>query len=910
MSDLDSGIEYAESNIQIIKNPLFGTLNLEIIDPELKHVTLMKLKKHFNRVLILCSLNLNNVKEVSKKLFSPILDEETFTVLKSSLILIDSGMNILNNQKHLVSSLLIEKDVLEDYNKFNLDLNENELVVPIINIDYLTLIEYVNQYKNKNDLKSIYNLMLLNQEFPTSNKLLISNMSSKIMNLDDANYWTYTFNCFLNMSNEFLKRDFDFKLVKRFDQTISIIHKISKLTLNDLQNDDYLNVMFNHQKYVDAKCAVEKKGYKLYYIAKNCEFNNEDINNMFTKIISSIDYYSEKINNIKGFENLESKLEKYKNIVEQLEKQKYDLFNNLLVSKKYCHLIVNNHYILKLMKSHIEKYIGLYRYLWGYPMLTLYIEESIKRTTMTGEDRFVVRINTANSFPIFPYFNKDPTLNPYMPIMIDNDLLDTDTNIGGIKYSTTIPKENRGITDLNGFRKNLNIFLTGNSDSCVLNNVDMTNLAFSGSCITACSLKYHPLIQLFEGLGLSDDLKISRFYEEYYGKSDVDVICNIQDPFEYIDKVHQFRSDIFKGMNGVEEIDLQLNLNKKVAIIIDKKFVNLVIKQEKTNLSFDFITQNMRDNIEVKKLFYNYYLDAKKTYIEEKFSDFDDDRLSKIKETYYDIFSTVSIEDLVVIYINEPSVYYREDDFRKDVQNYSFSNFEMLKDQTFFFKFYENFKYRLVCPKFLKKELEIFQPRYKDFFATVSRFHLPCVRGYYNGDDVYLLPSCIFSLMTFQNIDYKYFAGSKDPVEIINKNRTRGFGVFLNPRERYQYVNYSYEIDKWNKQMNLTSRKFTVVKEILGNLNLNNNFFKPKGVEIGLTNTIYADISDNKYVESEEDVLNDLKTNYNWNEPELLGKVLEKLKGKSNTLALRHIDKNGYPIPYDPEMSQLFWKLF
>ena len=59
----------------------------------------------------------------------------------------------------------------------------------------------------------------------------------------------------------------------------------------------------------------------------------------------------------------------------------------------------------------------------------------------------------------------------------------------------------------------------------------------------------------------------------------------------------------------------------------------------------------------------------------------------------------------------------------------------------------------------MNHDFEFFKTRYEgSFFSTVSQFHLPCVRGFYNGDDVKLLPSCISAAMTLVNMDYKYFA--------------------------------------------------------------------------------------------------------------------------------------------------------
>lgn len=44
------------------------------------------------------------------------------------------------------------------------------------------------------------------------------------------------------------------------------------------------------------------------------------------------------------------------------------------------------------------------------------------------------------------------------------------------------------------------------------------------------------------------------------------------------------------------------------------------------------------------------------------------------------------------------------------------------------------------------------------------------------------------------NIDYKYVAGSTDPMEIINKNRMRGFGTWLNETEIKDLIKYSLHV--------------------------------------------------------------------------------------------------------------------
>ena len=78
---------------------------------------------------------------------------------------------------------------------------------------------------------------------------------------------------------------------------------------------------------------------------------------------------------------------------------------------------------------------------------------------------------------------------------------------------------------------------------------------------------------------------------------------------------------------------------------------------------------------------------------------------------------------------------------------------------------------------------------------------LPIVRSYYDGNTVYITPSCISACMTFLNMDYKYFAGSKDPIEIINKYRSRGFGTILNENEIKRLLEYSSVVPKMESEI-------------------------------------------------------------------------------------------------------------
>ena len=92
----------------------------------------------------------------------------------------------------------------------------------------------------------------------------------------------------------------------------------------------------------------------------------------------------------------------------------------LLLSKNYCHLILNNKKFLKLLYSKkfflklnkknfsynfYEKYYLMLKYCISYAWIILYKEEQIVKTNINIKNRFVFDIETANLLPYFPYIS-------------------------------------------------------------------------------------------------------------------------------------------------------------------------------------------------------------------------------------------------------------------------------------------------------------------------------------------------------------------------------------------------------------------------------------------------------------------------------------------------------------------------
>lgn len=90
-----------------------------------------------------------------------------------------------------------------------------------------------------------------------------------------------------------------------------------------------------------------------------------------------------------------------------------------------------------------------------------------------------------------------------------------------------------------------------------------------------------------------------------------------------------------------------------------------------------------------------------------------------------------------------------------------------------------------------------------------------------------MLPSCITALMTGINIEYKYFAGIRNPVEIINKYMQRGYGVVLNAEELRQFNDYNAKLP----DDNIFKLKDNQDNSLVGIRNINHKSFNFNNID-------------------------------------------------------------------------------
>ena len=763
-----------------VSNTLYGNKQL-FVEGVLKNVDNMgidELVSSFKSLYVICfsdeffdSPNFDNL-----SIFESVLSESKLQDYYKNVCLIKAPFKILNNDIMKNSISIISNDIISllEHKPTN-EYLEHTLVVPVMTIAKSDIKLYLSQFKNEL-LDDYCKIKFMNYFFGNVKK--IKDTSYMIENADETNYWTNINNCKLNISLQFMNRNFNF-----FDINDLVDKKLAGV-IENIKNQpedggDYLSYMFKKNNFVDASNAIKKDGYLIYKISDKKELSN------FEEII-------QKLNQEESYEELSI------------------LLINVIISKDYCHMILNNPKVLEVFIKLIRPNVNdsVFRQMISYGWLSLYLEETIKRSFTDTDCRFVFNTKSAASLPVFNFNIMKLKENPYFPFFV-NDSVFIENNVYGVdnyiinNYDTIdiidkdVIKNTYGVANLETFKKRMNIFISGNKKNDIFKYVNFDNIAISGSVIAACLPNYNPLI-------LNVGCNFDAFVDEYYGGADVDIMCNIKDTFEYIDKCYELNEAFEKATKelSVENISI-MDADKKGNIFINLKRIDEIISELKLTCTRETFKEKIFENKEkLYKIYLNHKIEEHKKYFEE-----DEEKFKNPK--YTDFFRILPMDE-IKIHIRD---FYELDDELEPAKY-------MVSD---------NLKYKFKVSG-LKRSFEVFQIKYPNFFSTVHKFHLPCVRAYYDGNDVQILPSCITSCMLLTNIDYKYFAGSKDPIEVINKYRHRGFTTILNDKERIKLVKYSFDVEKWKELYELKSLGKKETDKIFKPLSLDCRFFRPSKV--------------------------------------------------------------------------------
>jgi len=807
-----------------MNNPFLSNKSITVYDEfinEEVNISIVNIAKYFKHIYILCPFNCD---DIDVNIFiKKTIENDIFNNTINKMILYKTNISIVKNSVHYGNICYCEKEYIINANKFSYELDENVLILPVYNIAFLDLQKYIDYINGLITFNNLYDILIINNYFgdnmnTDNNKLKLLGM---INNLEESKYWELSYNCLPNITKLFDERKFNFNIIKSKNMT-ELLEKIS----NSPIKENYVEQIFNRRNYVDPSEIINKKGYKLYWKVNSCEYSNININKLF-------------------------------DILD--DKQKFFLFSNLCVSKKYCHLVINNDYIINMMMPTIHNNIQLFNYLFGYAWLRFYFEETINRYRVKTTDMYIFDINTASKLPVFYFDHNHPHKNAYCPLLIGNNSLRPDVNACGVYSNTNNDLEHR-ICNLDEFKNNMNIFISGQNNIDLLSNINFKELkiGITGSIMTACSNYKHPLLFRFNN-------NFNRFLEEYYYDSDVDVMVRSKDIYEFLDITKKFQEKIMLNCCqylNAEPHHIKYNLMRTTYLFVSSEFIKEQICKNNSNLTYEIVVKTL-DLKPIINLFVPYAKKLHEIECKKKLEGLNESETLALMDKYAELFLfdennlAVKVKDsaskTTMINTNNAALFESEIT-QEEIELMLNSNIDDEKINITIkmvdgLGMSDNYKVRVSAPQ-LRRDFELFPVFKDDFMNTVANFHMPCVRAYYNGTTVYMTPSFISAHMTFMNIDYKYFAGSKDPINIINKYRMRGFGCWLNKNELDTYIKYNYEVPFWNNLFNINPNNTHTYNFCFGPLYINSNLFKPRKYNTSLINNQKITPLENAYYEN------------------------------------------------------------
>ena len=768
----------------------------------------------YEYAIIMCMRDEYNNEEEASKIYNKTISIDEMREISKYFTLIKCPKKVIYSDKAYNNILIIDRDILELFNNKRLLLDSNELVLPMFELKENIAEIYTKLYDNGMTLGYITKMIKINSYYNSDYAIRAQKHIYQLLSsLNETEFWTNTYTCkLLTMTEQFMARSFQLKCMLDDKKKKNIVLKMEKDCGNIMDNITkgqknaayYIsNIMYKKDDYFDLAKALEKHGRKPYYATQDGKLNisKNDITELF-RILKT-------------------------------DKEKYDLFNSLLITKEYCHLVLNNMEVLIILDKIITKFMPLYKYIIGYAWLCFYTEECLAGTRTINTNRYVFDIETANKLPVFPYPQNDIYQNPYVTHLVSekaNDIMNNCMSMG-INNDTIM-----GIDTLDNFKWKFNLFTSGKTDIDIFKDLDWgETFAVSGSIIPACITKRPPLFDLIVDKSECETKKFLTYLNQYYGDSDIDLMCNDKSVFDFIDKIVLLKNILCKNLN---ESTMEITPIKSTTIIITEYFLREKMTDigeyvGNTDITIEEIMVGLMSN-QIKEYFYGLYIDAKRVNNKQQRQKHNNKECSTSITLYDDYYKIMTIDDIRIVIADydiskekytekdcETCIYMNDiyDDSRKVPED---KNMIILKIS-------ENIKFKLKSPK-MPRCIEAFRAKSKDFFAVVSRFHLPCVRGYYNGKTVYMLPSCITANMTFINIDYKYFAGVRDPIQILNKYRTRGFSILLNSSEKQHMMSYIKHTPEMSKMFYITPNKDknSMNKLIFGYKDINDYIYKIK----------------------------------------------------------------------------------
>tara|TARA_B110000879_G_C11177357_1_gene516681 strand:- start:136 stop:2637 length:2502 start_codon:yes stop_codon:yes gene_type:complete len=769
---LDEDTSDTEEDLSPTKNPLYISKKHIIEDGETININISNAYKYFKNVNILCPIS-----NVEKFYLNEEVSDKDISHIKNNMIIHTiKGLSILTSKFFMNNAKIFSNKQIKQFRNIGQEFEKNNLVVTILTINYFNLKSFIEMFDKNKSIEDLHKIIIMSEYFKLDkNHYKVMNELSKLLtNLEGAKHWFSFYNT--NYNYDYIIKH---RTIQEFNKTNTNVN-------------NYENIIIPMNKKFSIS-NLEHNGKKVFRVTPEVNFSIEETNILFRYFMTD--------NNLSSLNKT--------------------MIYSFLLNPRLCHLIVNNYSILNSIKETYKDdvvFCQKFKKCIGYAWIRLYNDELIKEIYITKNDNIVIDINNASLLPSYSIESTQLKLNPYFPLLVSDKVLNTKNNILSLQATKEM-----NICNINQFQRQMNIFITGKPYINIFENIDLVsrNVVICGSILPACAILNHPALMKFDNNVLPHnedeeriDALLRRFFAEYYSKSDIDIMISDCTHFEFCKIANDIFNDLLlnfcRFFRDAEPQLFKLKKVKSIGLFITTDYleendftIDMIEKLKK------FINTNDNENIYnmVKECISNDY----NNIIKDEY-----DLLSEEDKKYCDNFMEDFKLELKELKDNEIIV-----EFNTKIVDKLFTSTNQKS------KLYINTKYYITSP-FINHDIEIFRNKNKDPFSLISKFHLNCVRGYYDGISVKLLPSCVSALKTLVNMDFKYFAGKRNPYQIINKYRMRGIGTILNKKEINAYKEY-ISSSKWNKlYKSCNNKQCTSCNKITGFMNLDNSLFSPR----------------------------------------------------------------------------------
>lgn len=546
---------------------------------------------------------------------------------------------------------------------------------------------------------------------------------------------------------------------------------------NDFVNRIFPDGILNNEEWnkIATKVAADKYPEKLLDSAKKVKANKttEEVksNNTNTETVSldvniitsntppiPSETYITNYNMVLPLSS-DTNLDKYFAIIDKLKENKmepigYMFCLMLFLNFDTCHVIKDSRTWL-LLEPEKYKLINTIINCLTYALYLLKYEDTmIKEPTL--ECRQIFTLEQASTLP---KHNTSYEKCPYNILYEPKELTSPFYLVGNI----------RKINNFDVFKRRFELITRG-----VFNGINLKelNMVVTGSTLIPCA-GVSPLEDLTVGTSTREFIYDDEFYKnlnskekefvnytEFYYPSNKSYVMA-----DYVKFVENSKDDISELFMNFNDEELQANINS----IIKKFYIKKYEMFPSSNRNNDEFDENTHSDSEL-------LFDEKKSAeppVEETEKTEETEKLPKEHNpSISDIDIAVEATDIYDYCIKCIKL------FKQIKQNRSkIGKVYMLITNNN----YSYFKFRIQGPGMLRP-IELF--RVSNSLVSIKSFHLPVVRMFYNGENVYLYRACVNALMSGVNEGYNWFASNKCPVDTVFKYIQRGYTLLCNKLEQ------------------------------------------------------------------------------------------------------------------------------